>query len=628
MKKRISAAEAFNQAESNQMPQEMAGVEEDKLSLNHELPLNSSDNIAYQTKECEKPLARNGGTVRKKRVKQQNEQQNKYLPSQERQVGSSSQPQGNLVTSEELQLEKESIKVRETGFWLWKRVIVPPNVYVVHTRIGRSEPVTIGLGKSFRYNPNTDAYLVVPAAMQTIGIVARSITKEKQGINVLAYLQWQISDFSIAYRKLDVSDSHDPLGIVNAQLSEQAEAAIKDKIATMGVEEVLTDKAPIIEELTTRLQAVTEGRNQENGVTHEGLGIKIVTVQMREALVSSQDLWQDLQAPFRYQQEQVAHISQLTMQNELHHKELESQRLRETHEAETNVAIEQVKQGKQTEAFELKLSQESIRFTKEQETLQRTIQLEEQTTLAKQASKLRIQAQEQETVQQQTQQEEKTALARQVSEQRLKAQQALLDHDTQLTALQQGQTKELEQARLDNEIDNKQKTLQTEQSLHVLVEERRFNEASMQAEQQRLEQEAKLEKQKAALKLLFQEQKDLLDTKILEARLSHQRQEGLAELELEEARNRIKVALQEKEIEIQRGVQEGRNLINESDLLRRLIDKFADIMAEMPDIQELKVLQTGHGDVNFDALSALAAKMLAVAEHLGIPLKLTNTAPK
>ena len=41
-------------------------------------------------------------------------------------------------------------------------------------------------------------------AMQTIGIVANCITKEKQGINLLAYVQWQIADFSIAYRKLDV----------------------------------------------------------------------------------------------------------------------------------------------------------------------------------------------------------------------------------------------------------------------------------------------------------------------------------------------------------------------------------------------------------------------------------------
>src|SRR5947209_2803255 len=93
-------------------------------------------------------------------------------------------PQSGLKTSEELQLEKEPIRVRETGIWLWKRVIVPPNAYVVHTRMGRKTPVTLGLGISFRYNPDTDAYLVVPAAMQTIGIVANGISKEKQGINV------------------------------------------------------------------------------------------------------------------------------------------------------------------------------------------------------------------------------------------------------------------------------------------------------------------------------------------------------------------------------------------------------------------------------------------------------------
>jgi len=410
--------------------------------------------------------------------------------------------------------------VRETGFWRWKRVIVPPNAYVVHTRMGRDAPMTLGLGKSFRYNPETDAYLLVPAAMQTIGIVAKSITQEKQGINILAYLQWQINDFSIAYKKLDFSDSRDPLGIVNAQLGEQAEATIKDKIATMSVEDVLTDKAPIIEELTKRLEAVTEGA----GGRQEGLGIKIVTVQIREALVSSQKLWQDLQAPFRHQQEKVARISQLTMQNEVQQKELESRQLKETSETETLAAIEHVKH-------------------------------------------------------------ERT----------------------------------LEKAKLENEANNKQKTLQTEQALHATTEESRLNDTKRQAEQQRLEQETILKKQLAEFNLLIQEQDDLLEAKALEARLTRQRQTHQAEMALEEASHQLKMAQREKEVEIARLEQENRNLINESDLLRRFIDKSVDIAAEMPDIQELKVLQTGNE--TFDAFSAFVAKMLAVAESLGIELK-------
>ena len=541
---------------------------------------------------------------------------------------SNSPPLSNLVTSEELQLQKEPIQVRETGHWWWKRILVPPHAYVVHTRAGRDKPVTMGLGKSFRYNSNTDAFLVVPAAMQTIGIVAKCITKEKQGINILAYLQWQISDFSIAYRKLDFSDHRDPLAIVNAQLREQAEAAIKDKIATMTVEDVLTDKAPIIEELTTRLKTVTEGRSHEEDVTQEGLGIKIVTVQIREAIVSSQKLWQDLQAPFRHQQEQVARISQLMMQDELRQKELENHQLQETREAETLAAIERVKQNKKTEALKLKLAEESIRFTKEQETIQQKIQLQEQTKLTEQASSLRIQAKEQEATQQTIQLREQTALARQLSEQQLEIQQARLEHEKQLAILQQVQIHQLEQARLENETNNNQKTLQAEQALHALAEENRLSEAKFKVEQQRLEQEKQSKKLSAELKLFIQEQEDLLENQFLEARLARQRQIYLAELEQEEASNQVKMRLREKEVELRRRVQEVRNLTSESDLLRRFIDKSAEIAAEMPDIHELKVLQTSCDDVTIEAFSNFVGKILMVAEGLGVPLQLNKTSSK
>lgn len=501
-------------------------------------------------------------------------------------------PSGGLKSSEELQLEKEPMQVRETGRWFWRRIIVPPNAYVVHTRIGRKEPVTLGLGVSFRYNSYADAYLIVPAAMQTIGVVANCITKEKQGINILAYVQWQIDNFGVAYRKLDFSDSRDPLGIVNAQLREQAEAAIKDKIATMGVEEVLTDKAPIIEELTARLKAVTEGRSQETGVTNEGLGIKIVTVQIREALVSSQRLWEDLQAPFRHQQEKMARISLLGMQDEIRQKELESRQSSETSEAETMVEIERIKQTKQTEALNLKLTEEAARFTKEQENVRAKVQLEEETTLA-----------------------------RQESEQRLQAQAAKIEQERQLAALRQENEKILERARLQNEAENRQKTLRIEAALHALAEENRLAQQQLQAEQQRLAREETLKTQEAGLNMLLQQQADALQVQILEARLNREQQEHAAKLAQEEESNRLKMALRERETELARLEQEVRNLIGDPDLLSRLIDKLPELAAEMPEIRELRVLQTGNGNAAFDNLATFVAQIIALAESLGISLK-------
>ena len=489
-------------------------------------------------------------------------------------------PQPAFKTSEELQLEKEPIQVRETGFWLWKRIIVPPNAYVVHTRLGTKEPVTLGMGVSFRYNPDTDAYLVVPAAMQTIGIVANCISKEKQGINVLAYVQWQIDDLSIAYRRLDFSDSRDPLGIVNAQLREQAEAAIKDKIATMSVEEVLTDKEPVIEELTTRLKAVAEGRTQGEQGTGEGLGIKIVTVQIKEAYVSSQRLWKNLQAPFRYEKDKAARISYLTTQDEIRQKELETRQVSETRQAETMVAIERIKQSKQTEAADIRLTEEATRFTQEQESVRRKIQLEEQTTLARRESELRLAMQ----------------------------------------AAQAEQKEAIEHARLDAEASVRQKALQVEQALQELAEGTRLAEARFQSAQQQLARDTALEEQESACRLAVQEHKDRLQTQTLEAELARKRQETHARLELEEAANRVKMALVEEEAKVERLRQEIRNLINDRDLASRLVDKLPELAAQMPEIHELRVLQTGNADGAFDAFSTFLAKVLSIAESLGIPL--------
>jgi regulator of protease activity HflC (stomatin/prohibitin superfamily) len=515
MKKRISAAKAFHQnaQESSIQPEiQLDTLDAGELSFEEEQQSGSS------------PMSAPASIRKYKKVNQNDSHQNV------------------MVSSEELQLEKEPIKVRESGFWPWKRVIVPPNVYVVHTRLGRDKPVTLGLGESFRYNPYKDAYLIVPAAMQTIGIVAKCVTKEKQGINILAYLQWRINDFSIAYKALDMSDQRDPLGIVNAQLGEQADAAIKDKIATMTVEEALTDKAIIIDELTKRLESVTEGHNQDENTT--GLGIKIVTVQIREAVVSSQKLWQDLQAPFRYQQEKLARISQLTVQNEVHKKELESRQLKETSEAETLAAIEQVKQTKQTEALTLRFAEESIRSSKEKE------------------------------------------------------------------------------------AHNQQKTLETEQALHTIFEKTRLDNANIEAEQRRLEQESLLKKQIAALNLQIQEQEDLLKAKALEAALTRSQERHQAKIAFKEAQNKLKMLIREQETEIARTEQAIRNETNEYDLFRRLIDNSADIAAQMPDIQELKILKTGDSEMNLDAFSTFIAKILAVSEHLGIPLKLNKTVSK
>ena len=253
-----------------------------------------------------------------------------------------------------------AVEVKESGFWKWRSVVVPPNALVVHTRRGHKEPLHCGLGLSFTFNPYTDAYLAVPAAMQTLIINANCICKERQGVMVQAYLQWVIDDFNLAYQKLDFSDPYEPMRVTNTQLRQQAEATVKDTVAGMGIDEVLADKQPIIEELTRRLREVAEGREGEGG-----LGLRIVTVQIKEAIVSSASLWQSLQQAFRSEREEIARIAKLESASRIRSREHEE-----------TLKTEQLEQQQRRERERLKMELSAQTFDLEQAEKVRRAELE------------------------------------------------------------------------------------------------------------------------------------------------------------------------------------------------------------------------------------------------------------
>jgi hypothetical protein len=260
-----------------------------------------------------------------------------------------------------------AVDVRVTGRLRWRTVVVPPNAFVVHTRRGRTEPLHVGLGISFRYRPTTDSYLVVPGAMQTILISAYCICKELQGVLVQAYVQWIIQDFSIAYRRLDFTGD-DPMRLVNLQLNEQAQAAIKDKVATMSVGEVLSDKQPIIEELTARLRAVAEGE----GGSDTGLGLRIVTVQIKEAVVSSSRLWENLQKPYRSEQARVARLAEITAEEAISERETAAAQERETRRIDTERELAELRAVADAYAFNRDAA-EQVRRAEQQESNDRAL---------------------------------------------------------------------------------------------------------------------------------------------------------------------------------------------------------------------------------------------------------------
>jgi hypothetical protein len=281
-----------------------------------------------------------------------------------------------------------AIDYRITGFWRWKTVVVPPNVYVVHTRRGYAEPRTLGLGTSFRFDPATDAFLLIPAAMQTLAINAKCISSERQGVLVQGYVQWIIDDLATAYRRLDFSDVADPMRIVNLQMREQAEAVLKDKVATMSIDQVLTDKLPIIEELTQRLRLLAEGTS--TGPDASGLGLKIVTVQIKEAVVSSTRLWENLQKPFRAERAKIARLAEVAVEQEIAARELESRQASATAEMETERRLAERRAAIEQERYDRDQTEQGRRHQLQQEAEQRALTERNRTEMALKAAELEL----------------------------------------------------------------------------------------------------------------------------------------------------------------------------------------------------------------------------------------------
>ncbi|MEV5894832.1 SPFH domain-containing protein [Nonomuraea fuscirosea] len=336
------------------------------------------------------------------------------------------------------------VDVRITGFWRWKNVLVPPNAYVVHTRRGRDRPLHIGLGVSFRFNPAIDSFLVVPGATQTILINAYCVCRELQGVLVQGYVQWGIQAFPIAYRKLDFGDPEDPMRLVNLQLREQAEAAIKDKVATMGVRDVLSDKQPIIEELTARLRAVAEGEDTSD----QGLGLRIVTVQIKEAVVSSAQLWENLQKPYRAEQGQIARLAELRSEEAIAEREMAAARLKETLRLEHERELAELRAGNEAALFDTEVAERLRRTRREHDDARAVAELEAETIRHALRMERERHAEEAETGRLRIEREQELKRLELDGELRLTQSRALADHERALL--------EVERARLRADIDNAQ----------------------------------------------------------------------------------------------------------------------------------------------------------------------------
>src|SRR5262249_8119157 len=125
------------------------------------------------------------------------------------------------------------------------------------------------------------------------------------------------------------------------------------------------------EELTHRLRVVAEGTRE--GTTTTGLGLKIVTVQIKEAIVSSTRVWENLQKPFRAEREKLARMAELDAQQEIARRELANRQARETAELEVTRQLAELRAAEQREIYDRTATEKARRHEMEQQAEQKAL---------------------------------------------------------------------------------------------------------------------------------------------------------------------------------------------------------------------------------------------------------------
>jgi hypothetical protein len=103
------------------------------------------------------------------------------------------------------------------------------------------------------------------------------------------------------------------------------------------------------------------------------LGLKIVTVQIKEAVVSSTRLWENLQKPFRADREKLARLAELEAQQVIARMELQNRQARETAELETTRRLDELRALAQRETYDRDQAERARRHRVEQEAEQHAL---------------------------------------------------------------------------------------------------------------------------------------------------------------------------------------------------------------------------------------------------------------
>jgi flotillin len=174
----------------------------------------------------------------------------------------------------------------------WGRVVARPHEFLVQMRQGRI--VKSGQGMSCFKWPR-DSVAILPTSIAKLSFVADQVTREKVGVAVTGLAVYRIAEPLLAYRMFDL----DRMSLENI-LRDMFTGATRRIVAGLTIEECLTHrKERVAAALMTEISPVLAGEGGAADGTSTGWGVILDTVEIQDVKVLSEQVFSQLQAPFR-----------------------------------------------------------------------------------------------------------------------------------------------------------------------------------------------------------------------------------------------------------------------------------------------------------------------------------------
>ncbi len=234
----------------------------------------------------------------------------------------------------------------------WGWISAKPSEFLIRMRGG--DIASAGQGATTFKWP-WDSVAIVPTSVQRLQFTADQITQEKVGVKVTGIAVYRIADPLIAFRMLNFSFPERAQEKLRLMMEEMCVGAVRRLVANLTVEQCLTRrKDALASELIKEIAPVVSGSGRLEDKTIKGWGLVVDTIEIQDVQVLSQQVFTNMQARFRHDQERQAREAELAKELAIKQEETSTER-----------SVEQSKVASATELRRLRLvAEEESRLEK------------------------------------------------------------------------------------------------------------------------------------------------------------------------------------------------------------------------------------------------------------------------